>query len=100
MIGLLTLSAQAQKDKITSQEFGKAIGKWNGKLVYLDYQSGKPYEMPADLEIIQINKSNKFKLINNYPNESSANSVDTLTISYSYECPSVLGDILLITCRG
>lgn len=81
LIALINLTAQAQKAKITSQEFRKVIGEWNGKLVYLDYQSGKPYEMPANLEIIQIRKTNIFKFINRYPNEASANSVDTLIIS-------------------
>jgi hypothetical protein len=81
LIALINLTAQAQKSKITSQEFRKVIGEWNGKLVYLDYQSGKPYEMPANLEIIQIRKTNIFKFINRYPNEASANSVDTIIIS-------------------
>jgi hypothetical protein len=44
-------------------------GKWEGTLTYLDYQSGKPYTMPANAEV--------------YPKEPKANSIDTLKIALS-----------------
>lgn len=81
LFGLLNVSVFAQRSKITSKEFQQILGKWNGKLTYLDYQSNKPYEMPADLEILQIGNSNKFRFINSYPNESSVNSIDTVAIN-------------------
>ena len=63
------------------KDFYKLSGTWEGSLTYLDYSSGKPYSMPADIEIKRIGKTNKFVFSNIYPNETSANSIDTISIS-------------------
>lgn len=63
------------------KDFKRLVGSWQGTLSYLDYSSGKPYTMPADIIIKRINKSNKFIFSNIYPNETNANSIDTITIS-------------------
>lgn len=55
-------------------------GKWEGTLTYLDYQSGKPYTMPANAEVSLIN-SNNFLYKKVYPKEPKANSIDTLKIA-------------------
>jgi hypothetical protein len=79
---LLTLICGALVRFNTIQkDFNKLSGSWNGSLTYLDYSSGKPYTMPANLEIRRIAKTNKFVFSNIYPNEPSANSKDTVTIS-------------------
>ena len=44
------------------------IGKWEGTLTYLDYQSDKPYTMPANIEVNLID-SNNFLYKNIYPKE-------------------------------
>lgn len=80
-IALFNFSLYGQSDKITINEFKQIVGKWKGKLIYLDYTSNKPYEMPSDLEVVQIDKAGKFKFINSYPNESSANSIDTVSVN-------------------
>ncbi|MCL9807225.1 hypothetical protein NAT51_16965 [Flavobacterium amniphilum] len=56
------------------------IGKWEGTLTYLDYQTNKPYTMPANIEVSFIN-SNHFLYKNIYPKEPKANSIDTLKIA-------------------
>jgi hypothetical protein len=72
----------AQTDFETlSKDFTKLSGSWKGTLTYLDYSSGKPYTMPADIEVKRIRKTNKFIFSNIYPNEKSANSIDTIIIS-------------------
>lgn len=75
-----TTSAQTFS-KVTQKDFQLFIGNWKGTLTYLDYSSNKPYTMPADMEVRQLNKSNVFIFSNLYPNEPKANSSDTLTIS-------------------
>ena len=50
-------------------------------MTYLDYSTGKPYTMPANLDIKRLGKTNKFLFANSYPNEKSANSIDTLSVS-------------------
>lgn len=67
--------------KTIVNDFDKLSGNWKGSLTYLDYKSGKPYTMPAELEVTRIEKTNKFVLSLKYPNESSANSIDTIVIS-------------------
>lgn len=63
------------------RDFRKIEGVWTGSLTYLDYNSGKPYTMAANLEIKRTDKTKQFLFINTYPKEKSANSTDTITIS-------------------
>ena len=63
------------------QDYQKLSGSWVGTLTYLDYSSGKPYTMPANLDIKRIANTNSFVFSNIYPNETSANSSDTLKVS-------------------
>jgi hypothetical protein len=57
-------------------------GKWTGTLTYLDYTSGKPYSMPAIINIREEpGKENSFVRNIEYPNERSADSKDTLALS-------------------
>lgn len=82
MILLITTICSAQISfKTIQKDFYKLSGTWEGSLTYLDYSSGKPYTMPANLEIKRIGKTNKFVFTNIYPNETSANSIDTISIS-------------------
>lgn len=67
--------------KTIQKDFYQLSGAWEGSLTYLDYSSGKPYTMPADIEIKRIGETNKFVFSNIYPNETSANSMDTISIS-------------------
>lgn len=78
---IMTISNAQTNFKTLSKDFIKISGSWKGSLTYLDYSSGKPYTMPADLDIKRIDKTNRFVFSNIYPNEKSANSIDTITIS-------------------
>lgn len=79
---LIITNSNAQNNSKTSvKDFDRLVGSWQGKLTYLDYSSGKPYTMSADLDIKRFEKTNKFCFSNIYPGEKSANAVDTVTIS-------------------
>ena len=79
---LVITSTNAQiNPKTLAKDFKTLAGSWQGTLTYLDYSSGKPYTMLADIDIKRIEKTNKFSFSNIYPKEKSANSVDTVTIS-------------------
>ena len=67
--------------KSIQTDFNNLSGAWEGSLTYLDYLSGKPYTMPADINIKRIGISNQFVFSITYPNETNANSIDTITIS-------------------
>ncbi len=74
------LSAQ-NRSKTSATDFEMLTGNWQGSLTYLDYSSREPYTMFADIEIKRIGKTNKFIFSNSYPEEKSANSIDTVTVS-------------------
>ena len=67
---------------VSVKDFKPAFGEWKGSLTYMDYSSGKPYTMPANI-IINKDKSNDHRLILDfqYPDEPKANEKDTLIIS-------------------
>lgn len=67
--------------KTIQNDFNKLSGTWEGALTYLDYSSGKPYTMPANLVVKRIGSTNNYVFSNIYPNETSANSIDTISIS-------------------
>lgn len=72
----------AQKSsKVTVNDLKPLIGKWQGSLTYLDYSSGKPFTMPANIDIEQQGTSKSFLFIHSYPKEPKANSTDTITLS-------------------
>lgn len=82
VIVLATTVSNAQTNfKTLFRDFQNLSGSWTGSLTYLDYSSGKPYTMPADVEIKRIGTTNQFALSNLYPNEPNANSTNTVTIS-------------------
>jgi len=71
------------QEKVLSEDIKMIIGNWQGTITYLDYQSNKPFSMPANLEV----KAGKdqFNLILNYmyPNEPKANSSDKIKVDKS-----------------
>lgn len=71
-----------QKATVVMNDFAPAFGKMKGSLTYLDYKSGKPYTMPANI-ILRANVSNSNELIRTleYPDEPQANGMDTLLIA-------------------
>lgn len=69
-----------QMPSVSVKDFRPAFGKWKGSLTYLDYSSGKPYSMPANITIT-ANKQQGLILSLEYPDEPKANGKDTLFIS-------------------
>lgn len=67
---------------VSVKDFKPAFGKWKGTLTYLDYSSGKPYTMPANITI-STNPQDDRQLIfaYEYPDEPKANEIDTIRIS-------------------
>ena len=76
-----TFSTAQETTTISAKDFKVLIGNWQGSLTYLDYSSGKPYTMPADAIIKRLGKTNTFIFSSIYPNETNANSQDTVPIS-------------------
>lgn len=68
-------SAYSQSFKIT--DLAASIGNWEGKLTYLDYSSGNPYTMQANIKISFTADKKGYIMGYEYPKEPHANSKDT-----------------------
>ena len=67
---------------VSVKDFKPAFGKLKGTLTYLDYSSGKPYTMPANITISRDNNNEQQLILAIvYPDEPKANGNDTLVIS-------------------
>lgn len=77
IIGFVTAQP---KSSFTKSDAALIAGVWKGRLTYLDYTSGKPFTMPANITINSINGTNNLLEKSEYPNEPKANGVDTMYI--------------------
>lgn len=94
---LLSSATFSQKAaKISKKDFKNLIGYWTGSLTYLDYSSGKPFTLPADVEIRQLSTKNQFEFIHIYPDEPKANGSVTVTLS---EDGTLLGNQQVVSNR-
>ena len=59
------------------KDLAKSIGFWEGKLTYLDYSSGKPYSMAANITLSLTQDQKGFIMSYEYPKEPHANAKDT-----------------------
>lgn len=75
----LGLKTCAQDRVVRNADLQPILGCWEGTLTYLDYRSGKPFTMPANLVISEGSKGT-YLLHNMYPNEPKANATDTLRL--------------------
>lgn len=76
---LFCISSNAQSFKI--KDLKSSVGDWKGELTYLDYTSGKPYTMSANIKIRLTEDKNGYIMGYEYPDEPQANSKDTTYIN-------------------
>ena len=78
---IISFAATAQTNVVVRvSDFTKTEGSWKGSLTYMDYSSGKPFSMPANVNL-RIADNSQIILSYAYPNEPNANGKDTLLIS-------------------
>jgi hypothetical protein len=79
----IVFNGAAQKKIYTLQlsDLAGSLGKWSGSLTYLDYISGKPYTMAADIIITFTNDQSGYITAFEYPKEPKANSIDTIIVN-------------------
>ena len=67
---------------VSPGELSILVGQWTGKLTYLDYQSGQPYTMSANMLVTQDSLVPANLLLKyEYPREPQANSTSTFNIT-------------------
>lgn len=76
---LVCTSSKAQSFQI--RDLSNSVGKWKGKLTYLDYSSGKPYTMSANIKISLTENKSGYILEYEYPDEPHANAADTTYVN-------------------
>jgi quinol monooxygenase YgiN len=59
------------------KDLAKSTGFWEGNLTYLDYSSGKPYSMAANITLSLTQDQKGFIMLYEYPKEPHANAKDT-----------------------
>ena len=73
------LSSKAQSFRIN--DLSASVGIWKGNLTYLDYKSGKPYTMSANIKLSLTEDKSGYIMRYKYPDEPYANSVDTTYVN-------------------
>lgn len=81
IISFLLIGTQVKAQKIKVQDLAESVGQWRGELTYLDYTSGKPYTLSADLKISLTSDKKGYITHYEYPKEPQANSVDTTYVT-------------------
>jgi len=69
------------QSKVTTEDLKTLIGSWEGTITYLDYQTNKPFTMPANLLVEKGKNENSLVLNNLYPNEPKANNSDKIKVT-------------------
>ena len=76
-IGFLFVSLIVKSQSLQVKDLSSSVGSWEGKLTYLDYSTGKPFTMLANIKISLIADNKGYVMEYEYPKEPHANSKDT-----------------------
>ena len=72
----------------------QSVGHWEGSLTYLDYSTGKPYTMSANISISLTNDQKGYIMGFEYPKEPHANAADT-----SYVANGIFGQEKIVSFK-
>jgi len=77
IIIFLLLCSFAKAQTFQVKDLSNSLGSWEGKLTYLDYSSGNPFTMLANVKISLTENKSGYIMGYEYPKEPQANSKDT-----------------------
>jgi hypothetical protein len=77
IIVFLLLCSFAKAQTFQVKDLSNSLGSWEGKLTYLDYSSGNPFTMLANVKISLTENKSGYIMGYEYPKEPQANSKDT-----------------------
>ena len=83
-ISLLLLCPSVKAQSLQVKDLSNSVGNWEGKLTYMDYSTGKPYTMSANIKISLTADNKGYIMGYEYPKEPHANSIDTTYIVDNY----------------
>ena len=76
-LSLMTVLGHANAQSFNLKDLSASVGQWEGKLTYLDYTTGKPYTMLANINIALTDDKKGYVMDYEYPKEPHANTKDT-----------------------
>ena len=82
--GFLFLSLIVKSQSLQVKDLSSSVGSWEGKLTYLDYSTGKPFTMLANIKISLTADNKGYVMEYEYPKEPHANSTDTTSLIGNY----------------
>ena len=65
--GFLFLSLTAKSQSLQVKDLFSSVGAWEGELTYLDYSTGKPFTMLANIKISLIADNKGYVMEYEYP---------------------------------
>ena len=80
-IVLIFIWAYSDAQRVAINDLSKSVGKWEGKLTYLDYSTGQPFTMLANIKIALTANKKGYIMAYEYPKEPHANTKDTTYIT-------------------
>jgi len=81
LIAFITSTHIQAQSTVAPDDVKTLIGEWIGSLTYIDYSSGKPYTMPANVSVSQGKNEYQLVLFYSYPKEPKANNKEKIKIS-------------------
>ena len=81
IIVFLLLCSFAKAQTFQVKDLSNSLGSWEGKLTYLDYSSGNPFTMLANVKISLTENKSGYIMGYEYPKEPQANSKDTTYVT-------------------
>ena len=67
--------------RVAINDLSNSVGTWEGKLTYLDYSTGQPFTMLANIKIALTANKKGYIMAYEYPKEPHANTKDTTYIT-------------------
>ena len=81
---LMVFSIHVHAQSLQIRDLSSSLGNWEGKLTYLDYSTGKPFTMLANIKIILTKNKRGYIMGYEYPKEPQANSKDTTYVNGNF----------------
>jgi hypothetical protein len=79
-LSLLMVLGFAKAQSVKVKDLSRSVGSWEGKLTYVDYSTGNPFTMLANIKIGLTKNNMGYIMDYEYPKEPQANSSDTTFI--------------------
>ena len=78
---VISICGYSNAQRLAINDLSNSVGTWEGKLTYLDYSTGQPFTMLANIKIGLTANKKGYIMAYEYPKEPHANIKDTTYIT-------------------